>query len=94
MALDPIQSLIERWSAASAPERANSQLFLAELCEALGVARPEPTFHNGYAFEFPVPQHHRDGSVTDGRAKIYLVAGWAGTGGNSGPLPVTCSSNA
>ena len=71
MSGDAIQHFISRWSAASASERANSQLFLSELCDVLEVPRPQPTFTGGYAFEFPVPQQHRDGSVTEGRIDLY-----------------------
>jgi hypothetical protein len=35
-----IQSFIERWSESGGAERANYQLFLAELCDALAVPRP------------------------------------------------------
>ncbi|HMJ91824.1 MAG TPA: type IIL restriction-modification enzyme MmeI [Candidatus Acidoferrum sp.] len=60
-----------RWSAASASERANSRLFLTELCDVLGVPHPDAHRHGGYAFEFPVPQENRDGSVTEGRIDLY-----------------------
>jgi hypothetical protein len=49
-----IEDFIARWSAASPSERANAQLFLVELCDLLGVARPDPKPGSGYAFEFPV----------------------------------------
>lgn len=38
-----VQPFIDRWSKSAGAERANYQLFLAELCDVLGVARPEPT---------------------------------------------------
>jgi hypothetical protein len=37
-----IASFINRWEASGAAERANYQLFLCELCDVLGVPRPEP----------------------------------------------------
>lgn len=37
----------------------------------LEVYRPDPHREEGYAFEFPVPQQHRDGSVTQGRIDLY-----------------------
>jgi hypothetical protein len=52
MSSEGAKAFIARWAAASASERADSQLFLAELCEVLAVARPEPTRENGYGFEF------------------------------------------
>ena len=38
----PLQDFIARWSASAAAERANKDLFLSELCDVLGVKRPEP----------------------------------------------------
>ena len=49
-----IGEFIARWSTASPSERANAQLFLVELCDLLGVPRPDPKPGSGYAFEFPV----------------------------------------
>ncbi len=65
------EAFISRWSAASPSERANSQLFLAELCDALEVPRPDPKQHSGYAFEHPVTEHHLDGTTSQGRIDLY-----------------------
>jgi len=54
-------AFIARRAAAGASERANSQPFLCELCNMLGVARPEPTRETGYAFEYDVTEHHPGG---------------------------------
>ena len=62
---------IARWAAATASERANSQPFLCELCDVLGVVRPEPTREGGYAFEFEVTEQHADGSTSLGRIDLY-----------------------
>jgi hypothetical protein len=35
-------AFISRWSKASPSERANSQLFLSELCDLLSVPHPDP----------------------------------------------------
>jgi hypothetical protein len=51
-----IEDFIARWSAASPSERANAQFFLVELCDLLGVPRPDPKPGSGYAFEFPVTE--------------------------------------
>jgi hypothetical protein len=67
----PVHRFIARWTAASSCERANSQLFLSELCDVLGVPRPEATPGNGYCFEFEVTQHHPDGSATTGRIDLH-----------------------
>ncbi len=50
-----LEAFIARWSASAAAERANKDMFLAELCDTLGVERPEPTRREGerdqYVFE-------------------------------------------
>lgn len=57
-----IQSFIDRWHGSGAAERANYQLFLAELCDVIGVAHPQPAsenpHENGYVFEKRVPSAH------------------------------------
>lgn len=63
---DNTAAFIARWAASGAAERANYQLFLAELCELLGVQRPEPATpedaRNGYVFERSVTFQHGDGT--------------------------------
>lgn len=58
----PIQLFINRWQASGAAERANYQLFLAELCDVIGVAHPSPAVENphenAYVFEKRVPSAH------------------------------------
>lgn len=71
MQCDPVQTFISRWSTATHSERANSQLFLSELCDVLGVPHPDATAEHGYAFEFQVTQHQADGSATTGRIDLY-----------------------
>ena len=66
-----IEDFIARWAAASPSERANAQLFLVELCDLIEVPRPDPKPGSGYAFEFPVVEHHPDGSTSDGRIDLY-----------------------
>ncbi len=57
-----IQTFINRWQASGAAERANYQLFLAELCDVIGVAHPQPAVEapheNAYVFEKRVPSAH------------------------------------
>ncbi len=71
-----VAAFIARWSRAEAAERANYVLFLSELCDLLGVPRPDPagpdTADNAYVFERAVTFHHR-GSVktTTGRIDLY-----------------------
>ena len=71
MSSEGAKAFIARWAAASASERANSQPFLCELCDMLGIARPEPTRETGYAFEYDETEHHPDGSITKGRIDLY-----------------------
>jgi hypothetical protein len=66
-----IEAFIQRWSHADASERSNSQLFLTELCDLLGVPRPEPTFKNGYAFEYTVIDQDESGESTERRIDLY-----------------------
>ena len=69
-----VQDFISHWSAASPSERANSQPFLIELCDLLDVPRPDPHPANGYFFEFPVEEHHPDGTTSIGRIDLYRRA--------------------
>src|ERR1041384_1115584 len=71
MSADAANAFISRWSKASPSERANSQLFLSELCDLLAVAHPDPTRDIGYGFEYEVTQHHPDGTSTKGRIDLY-----------------------
>jgi hypothetical protein len=68
-------SFIARWSSSGAAERANYQLFLSELCDLLGVDRPDPTkpddAENAYVFERTVTFHHADGTPSTGRIDLY-----------------------
>jgi SAM-dependent methyltransferase len=68
-------SFIARWSSSGAAERANYQLFLSELCDLIGVARPDPTkpddADNAYVFERNVTFHHADGTTSTGRIDLY-----------------------
>ncbi|WP_205409736.1 class I SAM-dependent DNA methyltransferase [Pseudothauera hydrothermalis] len=74
-AVSAIPAFITRWEAASGSERANYQLFLTELTEALGLPRPEPasddTLENAYVFERRVDMAHADGTVTRGFIDLY-----------------------
>ena len=70
-----IQEFIKRWSNSGGAERANYQLFLAELCDVLQVARPEPTVEddarNAYVFERNVLFDNLDGTHTTRRIDLY-----------------------
>ncbi|HEX9919519.1 MAG TPA: hypothetical protein VGA87_10145, partial [Pyrinomonadaceae bacterium] len=51
----PVETFITRWQASGAAERANYVSFLNELCDVLGVARPDVTTtddeRDAYVFE-------------------------------------------
>ena len=75
MAEASAQPFIDRWKNSGAAERANYQLFLSELCDVLGVQRPDPTkpddTENEYVFERSVTFHYPDGSTSTGRIDLY-----------------------
>ncbi len=61
-----IDTFITRWSEArGGAERANYQMFLSELCEALDLPRPDPASHetaeNDYVFERGVKRRESEG---------------------------------
>lgn len=70
-----VGSFITRWQHASGSERANYQLFITELCELLGVPKPDParddTRDNAYVFERRVQFQHGDGSQSHGFIDCY-----------------------
>lgn len=72
---DQPSDFIPRWEASAAAERANYQLFLSELCDFLGISRPDPTVaddeHNNYVFERRVQFRNVDGSTSTGRIDLY-----------------------
>ncbi|HTO60243.1 MAG TPA: DNA methyltransferase [Bradyrhizobium sp.] len=73
---DRVEDFIKRWTARSGgAERANYALFLVDLCELIGVARPNPagpeTELNDYVFERAVRFRHDDGSTSSGRIDLY-----------------------
>jgi len=73
--LTQIDRFISRWSASSGQERANFQLFAAELCDLLAVPRPDPAHEDGsnndYTFERTVAFKEPDGTTSPGRIDLY-----------------------
>ncbi|MCY1703856.1 class I SAM-dependent DNA methyltransferase [Deinococcus sp. SL84] len=67
--------LIARWKDTGGSERANYTGFLIDLCDVLGVPRPEGSrvdvTQNAYVFERDVAEHHPDGSVSHRRIDLY-----------------------
>ncbi|WP_298160580.1 DNA methyltransferase [Brevundimonas sp.] len=71
-----IETFIQRWSQArGGAERANYQMFLSELCEALDLPRPDPasddTRTNDYVFERGVKRRESEGTASTLRIDLY-----------------------
>jgi hypothetical protein len=69
------EDFISRWQQSGGAELANSQSFLKELCQLLGVPEPEPTqadeSKNTYVFEKAVNLNNGDGTSSTGRVDLY-----------------------
>jgi hypothetical protein len=72
---ETITTFITRWENSGAAERANYQMFLAELCDLLQVPRPDPTSpdpeKNLYVFDRAVPRVNPDGSSVTNYIDLY-----------------------
>jgi hypothetical protein len=72
---DPVDHFISRWESSGAAERANYALFLSELCDLIGVPRPEPTSpdpgKNRYVFERAITRVSPDGTSSSGFIDLY-----------------------
>ncbi|MEX2581154.1 MAG: DNA methyltransferase [Verrucomicrobiales bacterium] len=70
-----VEAFIERWQASGGHERANYQLFLAELCDLLDVPRPDPAkpenAENAYVFERSVARANPDGTSSTRYLDLY-----------------------
>jgi hypothetical protein len=71
-----IESFIERWTRGlGGAERANYAMFLSELCDVIGVARPDPASGGGklddYVFEGPVKSRETEGVKSNKRIDLY-----------------------
>lgn len=70
-----VEQFIDRWQGKDGTERANYQIFLTELCELLGLAKPDPassdTEQNTYVFERRVDIKRPDGSESRGYIDLY-----------------------
>jgi hypothetical protein len=77
-----IDTFLARWRAAGGSERANYQLFIADLCALLDVDSPQPanedTRDNPYVFERRVIFHHGDGSTSNGFIDCYKRGSFIG----------------
>ncbi|WP_417764821.1 DNA methyltransferase [Shewanella chilikensis] len=72
---DALEAFIDRWKDAGGTERANYQLFLNELCEVLGLEKPEPARDdlrdNAYVFERRVTEAFAEGGDTKRFIDLY-----------------------
>ncbi|WP_318012977.1 class I SAM-dependent DNA methyltransferase [Mesorhizobium sp. ESP7-2] len=71
-----VTHFIGRWANLDGgQERANYSLFLAELCDVIGVRRPDPALaahdFNDYVFERRVERRRPDGTTEAGRIDLY-----------------------
>ena len=71
-----IEAFITRWTAREGgAERANYQMFLSELCEVIGVPRPDPAGsereRNDYVFERAVRPRESEGGAAPRRIDLY-----------------------
>lgn len=71
-----VEAFITRWTAREGgAERANYQMFLAELCDVIGVARPQPAgaqaARNDYVFERAVRPRKSAPTVSPKRIDLY-----------------------
>jgi restriction-modification enzyme MmeI-like protein len=67
------ETFVERWRTSKAHESGVYQQFFVELCDLLGVERPDPSAETqpDFCFEKPVSITHEDGSVTTGSIDFY-----------------------
>ena len=69
------EQFITRWQNVGGSERANYQLFIADLCALLELEKPDPaqndTRDNAYVFERRVVFSHGDGSTSNGFIDCY-----------------------
>ena len=71
-----VEEFITRWTAREGgAERANYQMFLSELCDILGVPRPDPAGadpgHNDYVFERAVRPRGSESTKNPKRIDLY-----------------------
>ena len=102
-----VEEFIRRWEPSGAGERANYVSFINELCEVLGVPRPDPAreedAENAYVYERAVTFRNPDGTSSTGRIDLYrrncfVLEAKQGSGGEAstegGPLAVVAPAAA
>lgn len=72
-----LQEFIDRWKPSGGSERGNFQTFAGELCDVLGVPRPNPNASDPsqdlYVFEKDVTFYNAHGETANGRADMYKM---------------------
>jgi hypothetical protein len=70
-----MDEFIAKWTFSEGSERRNKDLFLSELCDALGIPRPDAAMNDPtrdlYIFEKPIPMVGEDGKTTNKSADLY-----------------------
>lgn len=65
-----LRALTEKWHGVPASERANYQLYIGDLCEALDVSKPQPA-GTGFQYEMSIQCVNQDGTTTAGHADLF-----------------------
>ena len=69
-----VDEFIAKWEVSGGNERANTQLFVADLCDLLDIERPQPTLsdtgRNDYVFERHVVKTEIDGLYMAGASTV------------------------
>lgn len=70
-----VEHFIEKWKRSGGNERANTHMFITDLCDLLELPRPEPTQPetgiNDYVFERHVVKTEIDGATSNGWIDLY-----------------------
>ena len=91
---EQIAAFITRWENSGAAERANYQMFLAELCAIIGVPRPDPTSpdpaKNLYVFDRAITRINPDGTTATNyidlcKARHFVCETKQGTSADAAP---------
>lgn len=75
-----VEEFIEKWRVSGGNERANTQLFISDLCQLLDLQTPRPTQSdtgaNDYVFERHVVKTEIDGATSNGWIDLYKRDGF------------------
>ena len=75
VACETVDAFIARWEKSGGAERSNTQSFLNELCDLLGLAHPDPVAEanhlNDYVYERSVTRNHSDGHTSTRFIDLY-----------------------